>query len=292
MISRATRGLLAISCLLVLTWSLTSVLDPIVGLQSNDENALVVTDADGFVVGLGAFSSGSSGRGSVPRELLAGEEPESGSGVILYDTFPDPTAGTSPFPTGSPISSTTAGPTGTTVRPTTTAPADTTTVPASTTTVPVTTTTGGGGAPPGSVQLKPGDSVASIVAGAATGTTFWFTAGTYTGLQIVPKANQVFLGASGAVLAGNGKVFAFRSSAAGVTINGLTLEGYQPASKNGVIDGADGAANWTVSNNVIRNNGEMGIRAWYRFRGDRQLRPSQRPLRDHGVGDQCSDREQ
>jgi hypothetical protein len=102
--------------------------------------------------------------------------------------------------------------------------------------------------------------VASIVAGAATGTTFWFTAGTYTGLQIVPKANQVFLGASGAVLAGNGKVFAFRSSAAGVTISGLTLQGYEPASKNGVIDGADGAANWTVSNNVIANNGEVGIR--------------------------------
>jgi hypothetical protein len=254
MISRVTRGLLALSCLLALTWSLTSVMGPIDGTRADGETVLALTDADGFVVGLGTFSS--SGRGSSPRELLDREGSQSDDDVIIYDPVPGGTGATStPFPTGSPVTSTTAGTTRTTARPTTTA------APVSSTTVPVTTTTaGGGGAPAGSVQLKPGDSVASIVAGAATGTTFWFTAGTYTGLQIVPKANQVFLGASGAVLAGNGKVFAFRSSAAGVTISGLTLQGYEPASKNGVIDGADGAANWTVSNNVIANNGEVGIR--------------------------------
>ena len=262
MISRVARGVLGLSCLLALTWSLSSIINPIEGLQSDGETVLAVTDADGFVVGLGTFTSEPAGRGSIPRDFLNRDGSESEGEVVIYE--PEPGGTSTPFPTGSPASNTTAGTTGTTARPSTTAaPAATTTVPvSSTTTVPVstTTTTGGGGAPAGSVQLKPGDSVASIVAGSATGTTFWFTAGTYTGLQIVPKTNQVFLGASGAVLAGNGKVFAFRSSAANVTINGLTLEGYQPASKNGVIDGADGAANWTVSNNVIRNNGEVGIR--------------------------------
>ena len=111
-----------------------------------------------------------------------------------------------------------------------------------------------------SVQLKPGDNVAGIVSRAAPGTTFWFTAGTYTGVSIAPKANQVFLGGQRGGAGGEREGFAFRSAAAGVTIKGLVIEGYRSASRAAVIDGVDGAAGWTVIGNEIRNNNELGIR--------------------------------
>jgi len=266
MISRLTRGLLALSCLIALTWSLTSVLGPMRVSQPTGETVLAMTEVDGFVVGLLGSYAGTS---SSPGEVFAREGAESDRGGIVYNGGTRPAGTSTPFPTISPVPSTTAGPTRTTSVTTTTTSTvpsvTTTTRPAVTsTTAPIVTTTtvgGGGGAPAGSVQLRPGDSVASIVSGAAAGTTFWFTAGTYTGVSIAPKANQVFLGASGAVLAGNGKAFAFRSAAAGVTISGLVIEGYQPASKAAVVDGVDGATGWTVTGNEIRNNGETGIRA-------------------------------
>jgi hypothetical protein len=223
-----------------------------------------MTDGDGFVVGLlGSFNGGSTS----PGDMFAREGSESDRGGNVYF------AGTSlpeladPFPTGSPVSSTTAGPTRSTAvtAVTTTVPiVTTTTKPAVTSTtgpIVTTTTVGGGGAPAGSVQLRPGDNVASIVSGAAAGTTFWFNPGTYSGVSIAPKANQVFLGAAGAVLAGNGKAFAFRSAAAGVTIRGLVIEGYKPADRAAVVDGVDGGTGWTVAGNEIRNNGQIGIRA-------------------------------
>jgi parallel beta-helix repeat protein len=110
------------------------------------------------------------------------------------------------------------------------------------------------------VQLRPGDNVASIVSGAAPGTTFSFSAGTYQGVSIQPKANMVFVG-SGAVLVGNGRPYAFRSGAANVTIRGFVIEGYRPAEKEAVIHPDGGARNWSVVGNEIRNNGEVGVKA-------------------------------
>ena len=109
------------------------------------------------------------------------------------------------------------------------------------------------------VHLRPGDNVAAIVAGAASGTTFRFAAGTYQGVSIVPKANMVFLGSGAAVLAGNGKRFAFRSGAANVTIRGFVIEGYFPDEKKGAISHDGGATNWVVDNNEIRYNREVGV---------------------------------
>ena len=111
----------------------------------------------------------------------------------------------------------------------------------------------------GFVQLRPGDNVAGIVAAASAGTTFSFAAGTYPGVSIVPKANMVFLGSSGAVLDGNGKAFAFRSGAANVTIRGLVIQDYNPKDKEAAISPEGGAINWVVADNEIRYNTEVGV---------------------------------
>ena len=91
MISRVTRGLLALSCLLALTWSLTSVIGPIQGTLSDGETVLALTDADGFVVGLGTLGSASEGRGSSPRDLMDREGSQSDGDVIIYDPVPGET---------------------------------------------------------------------------------------------------------------------------------------------------------------------------------------------------------
>jgi hypothetical protein len=159
----------------------------------------------------------------------------------------------------------------TTVAPTTTAAITTTvatvTTVATATTAPRTTTAVGGTiAPAGAVTLRPGDDVNGLVAAAGQGTRFWFSAGTYQGVSIQPKSNMVFQGAAGAILHGNGKPFAFRSGASGVTIQGLVIEGYRPPSRAAVIDGAAGGRNWVVQGNEIRNNGEVGMKAYIGWR--------------------------
>jgi len=257
MVSRLGRGVLGVSCLALLIGSVSCVTAPGgFGSDSTERSGLIsepvglavaerggtdltVVDLDGVVIGV----LGTEPRGSSPQDFFGFDDPDwLRNGVV--------TSGT---PTLTTVVSTS----------TTKPPVTTTTVPVTTTTtVAVTTTTtgGGGGAPSGSVVLKPGDAVASIVSGAASGTTFWFTAGTYSGLSIQPKANQVFLGADGAVLAGNGKAYAFRSGAANVTISGLVIEGYQSAEKEAAINPDGGAVNWVVTGNEIRYNSEVGVK--------------------------------
>jgi parallel beta-helix repeat protein len=306
--SRITRGLLALSCVAVLTWSVNLVAAVDLNDQVSGDLAAERQGDTGF-----ALSGDGVVLGAVASEVPVSSE----NGIALSTVGPDgsvltgtgsevSTVGTDVFafgldadiadiavagisasqarpdrstttsrpahpattrpvrpPTGD--STTTTVPSSTSTVPVTTTtkpPVTTTTVAVTTTTVPVTTTTvgGGGGAPPGSVVLKPGDPVVSIVAGAASGTTFWFSAGTYSGLSIQPKANQVFLGADGAVLAGNGKAYAFRSGAANVTISGLVIEGYQSAEKEAAINPDGGAVNWVVTGNEIRYNSEVGVK--------------------------------
>jgi parallel beta-helix repeat protein len=299
--SRIKRGLMALSCLAVLTWSVNLVAAIDLGdqqpgtVQASGQTGLVVTatpsrgslfmaSTDGVLiaadlVGTNALAPANSQSGYTDSSVVAD----------LYSLLPPGSAVTLPLviaagprrPVGRasnttttvpiPATTTTAGSTTTRPQSTTTTGAPTTTttiahvtttttVPVTTTTVPVTTTTSGGGAPAGSIQVRPGDAVASIVSGAPTGTTFWFNAGTYTGLQIVPKADQVFLGASGAVLAGNGKAHAFMSGADNVTISGLVIEGYAPPEKEAAINPDGGAEDWLVSGNEIRYNTEVGVK--------------------------------
>jgi parallel beta-helix repeat protein len=110
------------------------------------------------------------------------------------------------------------------------------------------------------VRLEPGDPVGSLVADSPAGTVFVFAPGVYEGVSVQPKADQVFIGEPGAVLSGEGAEYAFRSAEANVTIEGFLIEGYTPGSKDGAIHGEQGARDWTIIDNEIRNNAEVGVR--------------------------------
>jgi parallel beta-helix repeat protein len=148
---------------------------------------------------------------------------------------------------------------------TTTAASPTTTVrPATTTTIrPATTTTAApsGNKPAGAIEIRPGDNVGAKVNGAATGATFYFQPGTYSGVSIQPKAGQTFLAASGVVFDGNGKQFAFKSGAPNVTIKGFEITGYTPANKEAVVMPIDAGFNWRVEGNEIHHNAQVGVKA-------------------------------
>lgn len=109
---------------------------------------------------------------------------------------------------------------------------------------------------PGDVRFRPGDSVASVVADSPTGTVFVFSPGVYSGVSVRPKSGQSFLGEAGAVLDGNNAGFAFRSDASDVVIAGLEITDYEPASRDGVIQGG---RRWLVRDNHIHHNGEIGV---------------------------------
>ena len=279
--SRSMRAVLAASCLVALVWSGSYVVvsdavddsplaqsgsatGPIdVAATESHQDPLALLEIDALIIGVPGRADP---RRSTSSEVMAVDRPVVGDPAATSPpSFTDDSVAATSTEmatdaTGARRTTTTARATTTTARvTTTTARATTTTVPVTTTTVLVTTTNSGGGAPAGSVQLRPGDAVANIVAGAPTGTTFWFNAGTYMGLQIVPKANQVFLGASGAILAGNGKANAFRSGNDNVEIRGLVIEGYEPAEKEAAIQPDGGAENWLVADNEIRYNSEVGV---------------------------------
>lgn len=84
-------------------------------------------------------------------------------------------------------------------------------------------------------------------------------AGVHRGSSAQPLAGQIILGEPGAVMAGEGAPFAFRSSVSGVTIQGLVIEGFRPDERSGVIHGEEGARGWTITGNEVRANGEIGV---------------------------------
>jgi hypothetical protein len=91
------------------------------------------------------------------------------------------------------------------------------------------------------------------------GTTFWLAPGVHTlGTsqygQVIPKDNDVFLGAPGAVLDGKGlNNFAFTQHAKNVTIQYLTVRNFNAPVDQGVVnhDSGDG---WTIADNTMINN--------------------------------------
>jgi hypothetical protein len=109
------------------------------------------------------------------------------------------------------------------------------------------------------VDLYPGDDLRRIAQDAAPGTVFRLN-GTHTGQEIAPKDGQVFVGAAGAKLVGNGKAAAFRSSAMDVTIQGIEITGYSPGQQNGAIQAmGDG---WVIRDNTIHHNGGVGVKVY------------------------------
>lgn len=115
--------------------------------------------------------------------------------------------------------------------------------------------------PPDALRIDVGDSVQDALDAAGDGGTVVFAAGVHSGASAAPLGGQTILGEAGAVLAGDGAPFAFRSAASEVTIQGLIIEGYRPEEKGGVIEGEEGARGWTVTGNEVRANGEIGVLA-------------------------------
>lgn len=154
----------------------------------------------------------------------------------------------------------------------------------STTSAPVTTTTTGPVPPPpadhapteppvvacGNESLLDGPSTAAP--GAVTvpagnngaiswqpDTTYWFAPGLHTlgtGMynQIIPADHDIFVGAPGAIIDGQGKNnFAFTQHATGVMIQHLTIRNFVAPLDQGVVN-HDSGNGWTISNNSIVHN--------------------------------------
>jgi hypothetical protein len=116
-------------------------------------------------------------------------------------------------------------------------------------------------APAGAVTVYPGV-VGDLVAKTAAdppGTTFWLAPGVHSlgnsvTAQVVPKDGDVYLGAPGAVLDGQGvNQFAFTQHATGVTVQYLTVRDFAAPQNQGVVN-HDSGNGWTIADDVITAN--------------------------------------
>lgn len=110
------------------------------------------------------------------------------------------------------------------------------------------------------VRVEPGESIQEAADSAGRGATIVLGTGRHVGQSVAPRTGQAFIGEPGAVMEGQGAAFAFASGAAEVTIAGLVIEDYSPAPRGAAIEATEGASDWLVEGNVIRNNGEVGVR--------------------------------
>jgi len=81
-------------------------------------------------------------------------------------------------------------------------------------------------APDGAIILNVGDNISAIVNSAPAGATFFFEPGVYHGVSIIPKANQTFIGAQGAVLNGSHLLTNWTQSGNLWAVDGQTQQGY------------------------------------------------------------------
>jgi hypothetical protein len=90
-------------------------------------------------------------------------------------------------------------------------------------------------------------------------TTYFFATGTHTlGTgqfdQIDPGTGDTYVGASGAILSGQGdNAGAFEGTATGVTIEYLTIEDFHPPGSQGAVN-HDSGEGWTIENDTIQDN--------------------------------------
>jgi len=116
------------------------------------------------------------------------------------------------------------------------------------------------------VPIRPGESIQAAVDSHPSGTTFVIKAGVHRSQEVRPKAGNVFVGEPGAILDGEGKArWAFSSGARDVVIRGLVIQNYASPTKEGAINRAGGRG-WVIEGNEVRNNTEVGIRAFSGWR--------------------------
>jgi parallel beta-helix repeat protein len=124
--------------------------------------------------------------------------------------------------------------------------------------------------PAGAVVVPAGDNSALTPNYANPGfsvpnTTFWFAPGIHTlgaGIysQIQPGQGDVYIGAPGAIISGQGiNQSAFAGTAANVTIEYLTVQDFASVEGQMVVN-HDGGNNWTIAYDTIQNNtGGAGV---------------------------------
>ena len=114
------------------------------------------------------------------------------------------------------------------------------------------------------VNLSPGPNIQNSVSSHPAGTTFCLAAGTYAQQSVVPKNNNQFIGAYGAVLDGrNTTAHAFSGTASGVVIQNLKIINYNPDAVNGYTSDSavqgDYSYGWIVKNNELAYNWGAGL---------------------------------
>jgi PKD repeat protein len=123
------------------------------------------------------------------------------------------------------------------------------------------------------VPIYPGSSIQAAVNANPAGTRFVLKAGTHRQQSVFPKDGTSLIGESGTVIDGENVAQSFVYIQYGigphptnVTVDGLKIINYKPASQRGVIHGgsdypaAYNASGWIVRNCEICNNGEVGLR--------------------------------
>jgi len=119
-------------------------------------------------------------------------------------------------------------------------------------------------APAGAVVVNPGQNLYDATQANPAGTTFWLAPGTHTlGTspynQVLPKDNNTYVGAPGAILDGKGiNYYAFTQKASGVTVRYLTVKNFMAPGDEGVIN-HDFGAGWVIEHNTVTNNGGAGV---------------------------------
>jgi hypothetical protein len=144
-------------------------------------------------------------------------------------------------------------------------------------------------APAGAVTVPAGNNASSGVNNSAANTTYWFAAGTHTGLDIQTAHGDRYVGAPGAIIDGGTTTrHAFSglyndTTDQNVTIEYLTIQHYKP-DQDGVAVNVNGNNGWTVqydlmttntpgaamamggdnviSNNCLTNNGQYGAQGY------------------------------
>lgn len=122
-------------------------------------------------------------------------------------------------------------------------------------------------APAGAVVVNVGTDLSALVAGKPAGTTFYLAAGVHMLAkgefnQVVPKDDDTFIGAPGAILDGqHSNLYAFTQHAKHVTLSHFTIQNFgTPGSTNneGTVnhDAGDG---WVIESMTIQQNSGAGL---------------------------------
>ncbi|MDQ4145641.1 MAG: right-handed parallel beta-helix repeat-containing protein [Actinomycetota bacterium] len=112
--------------------------------------------------------------------------------------------------------------------------------------------------------MDPGQHLNEATRARPAGTTFWLSPGVHTlGTsefgQVIPKDDNAYIGAPGAILDGkNVNRYAFTQTAVRVTIRHLTITNFVSPPNEGVVNGSS-SSGWRIERNTITGNKGAGV---------------------------------